>query len=190
MVQISIMWQWRTQALLIPDTNLTLYNLYSNVRLRWELWQKKLKVKELGPDQPDGLIYCEELVVKLFAVPVCHSPTSKNIHQPPLEHTHTAVNTHTQQWTHTQSSGQPFMLRRSGSSWGFGALLKGLTSVVVLRVKRALDVHRQFLLDQDSISQSLDYESDSLTIRPRLPLLTVGGSNVTKILYTYYSYLK
>ncbi len=34
---------------------------------------------------------------------------------------------HTQQWTHTRSSGQPM-----GSSWGFGALLKGLTSVVVL----------------------------------------------------------
>ncbi len=31
--------------------------------------------------------------------------------------------------THTWSSGQPTM-RRPGSSWGFGALLKGLTSVV------------------------------------------------------------
>ncbi len=45
---------------------------------------EKLKVKELGPDQPDGLIYCEELFVKCFTVPVCHSPTSKNVHQPPL----------------------------------------------------------------------------------------------------------
>ncbi len=53
--------------LLIPDMNLNLYNLYSNVRLRGEL-----KVKELGPDQPDGLIYCEELFVKLFAVPQPH----------------------------------------------------------------------------------------------------------------------
>ncbi len=41
--------------------------------------------------------------------------------------THTAVNTHTP-WTHTRSSGQPFMLRRPGSSWGFGALLKGTSS--------------------------------------------------------------
>ncbi len=31
--------------------------------------------------------------------------------------------------THTWSSGQP-MLRHLGSIWGFGALLKGLTSVV------------------------------------------------------------
>ncbi len=55
--------------------------------------------------------------------------------------TQTAVNTHTHThthtpWTHTRSSGQPFMLRRPGSSWGFGALLKS-TSVVVLKEERA-----------------------------------------------------
>ncbi len=59
--------------------------------------------------------------------------------------------THTQQWVvniythtlwiHTRRSGQPFMLQRPGSSWGFGALLKGLTSVVVLRVERELVNH-------------------------------------------------
>ncbi len=32
-------------------------------------------------------------------------------------------------WKHTRSSGQP-TLRRPGSSWGSGALFKGLTSVV------------------------------------------------------------
>ncbi len=48
--------------------------------------------------------------------------------------THTAVNTH-KPWTHILSRGQPLMLQRLGSSWGFGALLKG-TSVVVLRVER------------------------------------------------------
>ncbi len=32
-------------------------------------------------------------------------------------------------WTHTWSSGQPTQ-QRLGSSWGFGALLKGLTSVM------------------------------------------------------------
>ncbi len=67
--------------------------------------------------------------------------------------THTAVNTHTP-WTHTRSSGQPFMLRRPGSSWGFGALLKG-RPVVVLRVERALYIHSphlQFLLARDSNS--------------------------------------
>ncbi len=29
------------------------------------------------------------------------------------------------------------MLQRPGSSWGFGALLKGLTSVVVLKVEES-----------------------------------------------------
>ncbi len=82
--------------------------------------------------------------------------------------THTAVNTHTP-WTHTRSSGQPFMLRRPGSSWGFGDLLKG-TSVVVLRMERALYIHSphlQFLPARDLNSQPFDYESDSLTIRPK-----------------------
>ncbi len=62
------------------------------------------------------------------------------------------------------------MLWCPGSSWGFGALLKD-TSVVVLRVERALYIHSphlQFLPAQDS-NRPLDYESDSLTIRPRLP---------------------
>ncbi len=84
--------------------------------------------------------------------------------------THTAVNTHTP-WTHTRSSGQPFMLRRPGSSWGFGPLLKG-TSVMVLRVERALYIHSPTnnpCRTWDSNPQPLDYESDSLTIRPRLP---------------------
>ncbi len=57
--------------------------------------------------------------------------------------THTAVNTHTQQWTHTRSSGQPFMLRRPGSSWGFGVLLKS-TSVVVLKVEESA-VHSLYI---------------------------------------------
>ncbi len=64
--------------------------------------------------------------------------------------THTAVNTH-KPWTHTRSSGQPF----SGSSWGFSALLKG-TSVVVLKAERVLYIHSphlQFLPDRDLNSQ-------------------------------------
>ncbi len=48
----------------------------------------------------------------------------------PSKCTHTVVNTHTHTpCTHTWSSGQP-TLRRPGRSWGFGVLLKGLTSVV------------------------------------------------------------
>ncbi len=39
------------------------------------------------------------------------------------------THTHTHTHTHTWRSGQSTM-QRPGSSWGFGALLKGLTSVV------------------------------------------------------------
>ncbi len=38
--------------------------------------------------------------------------------------------------THTRSSGQ-LMLLRPGSSWGFRAFLKGLTSVLVLKVEES-----------------------------------------------------
>ncbi len=57
--------------------------------------------------------------------------------------------THTQHWTHTRSSGWPFMMHHSGSSWGFGVLLKGI-SVVVLKEERELYIHsphRQSLPD-------------------------------------------
>ncbi len=58
------------------------------------------------------------------------------------------------------SSGQP-MLRRPGSSWGFGALPKGLISVV--------DTSCQ---SQDSNPQpwvTSGFKSNALSIRPRLP---------------------
>ncbi len=104
--------------------------------------------------------------------------TAVNTHTP---WTHTAVNTHTP-WTHTRSSGQP------GNSWGFGVLLK-TTSVVVLRVKRALYIHSlhlQFLPARYSNSQPFDYESDSLTIRPRLPQMANDKIDVESILLPYY----
>ncbi len=65
------------------------------------------------------------------------------------------------------------MLQRPGSSWGFGALLKD-TSVVVLKEERALVIHSPTnnpCRTWDSNPQPLDYKSDSLTIRPQLPLM-------------------
>ncbi len=65
----------------------------------------------------------------------------------PLHLTHPSA--HSQQWTHTWSSGQPYCGTR-GAVGGIGALLKGLTSVVVLKVERALVIHsphRQSLPD-------------------------------------------
>ncbi len=60
------------------------------------------------------------------------------------------------------------------STRGFGALLKG-TSVVVLRVEEGTFTPLIFnsCRSWDSDSQPLGYESDSLTIRPRLPLFCV-----------------
>ncbi len=58
---------------------------------------------------------------------LCSAFNPSIVHTHRSEHTHT-VNTHPEQWAAI------FMLRRPGSSWGFGALLKG-TSVVVLRVE-------------------------------------------------------
>ncbi len=56
----------------------------------------------------------------------CSAFNPSKVHTHSSEHTHT-VNTHPEQWA--------FMLRHPGSSWGFGALLKG-TSVVVLKEER------------------------------------------------------
>ncbi len=67
------------------------------------------------------------------------------------------------------------MLQRPGSSWGFGALLKD-TSVVVLKEERALVIYSPTnnpCRTWDSNPQPLDYKSDSLTIRPRLPHLFI-----------------
>ncbi len=80
------------------------------------------------------------------------------------------VHTHSSEHTHTRSSGQPIM-RRPGSSWGIGALLKGVTSVMLLKVERTLvihDPHRQFLPDPRFEPTTSGYKSDALSIRPRL----------------------
>ncbi len=62
------------------------------------------------------------------------------------------MNTHPEQWAAFYTAAP-------------GALLKG-SSVVVLNVERALDIHSphlQFLPARDSNSQPFDYKSDSLT---------------------------
>ncbi len=99
-------------------------------------------------------------------------------------HTHSSEHTHTP-WTHTRSSGQT-LLRRPGSSWGVGALLKGLTSVVVLRVERALHIHYNSCQYRESNPQPLGYESDSLTVRPRLPLDPLVSHDSSEIILIWW----
>ncbi len=67
------------------------------------------------------------------------------------------------------SSGQP-TVRRPGSSWGFSALLKGLTSVV--------DTSYQ---SRDSNPQpwvTSGFKSNALSIRPRLFTVTIFIHNI------------
>ncbi len=59
--------------------------------------------------------------------------------------TRTRTRTHTHTHTHTHTSGHPFVLWQPGSSWGFSVLLKGLTSEIVLRVERLLNIHSYHL---------------------------------------------
>ncbi len=58
---------------------------------------------------------------------LCIQPIQVHTHS--SEHTHT-VNTHLEQWA-------VILLWRPESSWWFGALLKGLTSVVVLKAEES-----------------------------------------------------
>ncbi len=62
------------------------------------------------------------------------------------------------------------MLQHLGSSWGFGALLKGLTSVVVLRVERALDTYNP-CRTRDSNPWPSGFLFSSSTLHPFRPLL-------------------
>ncbi len=72
------------------------------------------------------------------------------------------------------SSGQP-TLRCPGSSWGFGALPKGLTSV--------MDTYCQ---SRDSNPQpwvTSGFKSNALSIRPRLPHINLKNVLITIFLY-------
>ncbi len=94
--------------------------------------------------------------------------------------THTHTHTHTP-WTHTWSSGQAFCCGTRGAVGG---------SVPCSRVSPqswywGWREHCTFTPPtynscwyRDSNSQPFDYESDSLTIRPRLPPLRMGVSSV------------
>ncbi len=109
--------------------------------------------------------------------------THPHAHTQQWTHTHTM---NTQQWTHTpwtHSSEHTHTMNTHPEQWaanatvpgevrGFGALLKGLTSDVVLKVERAL----LFTPPTDNSCRTWDlnpqpsgYKSDSLSIRPRLP---------------------
>ncbi len=88
---------------------------------------------------------------------LCSAFDPSKVHTHSSEHTHT-MNTHPEQWAAILC----FCAR--GAVGGSGALLKG-TSVVVLRVERALYIHSphlQFLPARDSKSCNLSITSPTL----------------------------
>ncbi len=98
---------------------------------------------------------------------LCAYP-SKSAHTQQWVHTHThthTVNTHLEQWAAIYAA--------AGEKLGVQCLAQGHL-VMVLKVEKSLYIHSphlQFMPARDSNLQPLDYESDSLTIRPRLPLM-------------------
>ncbi len=90
--------------------------------------------------------------------------------------THTVVNIHLEQWAANAAA--------PGEQLGVRALLKGLTSVVVLKVERVLVIHSPHLQSQDSNPRPSGYKSNSLSIRPRLPPWAIGS--YCKICFTIH----
>ncbi len=86
------------------------------------------------------------------------------------------VNTDPEQWA-------AILLRRSGSSWGFDDLLKGLTSVMVLRAEesRALVIHSTHL--QTLLVPRLEPTMFMNTIVQKNILLKVGLGDFCFVLF-------
>ncbi len=122
----------------------------------FELYSTGMKTQQLE-EEDEELFICHiqsitrsEMCALLLTHPRAHTPGAVDTHLEQWKHTHTHTHTHT--WSSGQST-----LRRPGGSWGFSALLKGLTSVV----------------DNSCRSReptTSDYKSSALSIRPRLHL--------------------
>ncbi len=94
---------------------------------------------------------------------VTHTLNLCSAFNPSKLYTHT-VNTHLEQWAAIYTAAPEEQLRVRCLAQGH--------LVVVLRMERALVIHSPTdnpCRTRDSNSQPLDYESDPLTIRPRLP---------------------
>ncbi len=113
----------------------------------WDIFHLDLLVEKWGDIQPNMVIHT-----------LCSAFNSSKVH------THTAVKTHLEQWAAIYAAAP-------GEQLGVRYLTQGHL-VVVLRVERAqyiYSLHLQFLPDRESNSQPINYMSNSLTIRPRLP---------------------
>ncbi len=102
---------------------------------------------------------------------VTHGDFEYALHLTHPKCTHTVVNTHTP-WIHTQSSEQPFMLQHPGSSWGFGAFLKG-TSLWYWGWRESCTFTPP-TYNSCRAGTHTQLATYSLTIRPWLPLSSVA----------------
>ncbi len=106
---------------------------------------------------------------------VTHTQSLCSAFNPSKVHTHTAVNTHTHTHTHTVNTHPEkwaaIYVAAPGKHLGVRCLAQGYL-VVVLRVKRALDIHSphlQFLPDLRLELITFGLRVQLSTIRPQLP---------------------
>ncbi len=128
---------------------------YSNCSVKWA--QNLFYSTDQSLFESESEVTCGQVWLPILGI------CALQLTHPKCTHTHT--HTLLEQWAAINDAAPREKL-------GFGALLKG-TSVVVLRVKRALDIHsppHNSCRTWDSNSQPLGYKSNSLIIRPRLPL--------------------
>ncbi len=92
---------------------------------------------------------------------LCSAFDPSKVHTHSSEHTH-AVNTQPEQWAAIYAAAP-------GEQLGVRCLAQGHLSRGIEGGEYIHSPHLQFLLAQDLNSQPFDYESDSLSIRPRLP---------------------
>ncbi len=129
----------------------------------WRRWRKHEPWRKRQRSVKWSEVTYDQVWWPILGICALHLTHPKYTHR--SEHTHT-MNTHLEQWAAIYAAVP-------GEQLGVRCLAQGHLSLV-LRVKRALYIHSphlQFLPAWDSNPQPLDYESDSLTIRPRLPLV-------------------
>ncbi len=135
-------------------------------------------------------VKCGEVWWPILGICALHlTHPSAHTQQRVVNNTHT-VNTHPEQWAAIYAAAP-------GEQLGFGALLKGLTSVMVLKVERALIInspHLQFLPDLRLEPATFGLQVRLSSIRSWLPpkymiLIMIYYLNYTVIQY-YLSILR
>ncbi len=116
---------------------------------------------------------CDQVWLPIHGICALHLTHPKCTHS--SEHTHTHIHTHTHH-EHTTGAVGSHLCCDARAAVGGSVPCSRAPQSWYWRWKRALYIHSphlQFLLAWDSNPQPLGYESNFLTIRPRLPLFNV-----------------